>query len=226
MGYYRTYYTPNNAVVAVAGDFETDAMLGRIRGAVRGHSRRAGPAADEQQRAAADAGSARVTVEGPGAISYLEIGYDTPRRPPDPDYYPLVVLDTILGGAKGMSMWGGGTANRSFAALQGPWWTPSWPPMPTPRSAPQLTRTCSAFQRRSAPGIPWPRVEKPAILLAEVQRVDRRAGQRSGAGKGNQADPRPVRLLLRKRNGPGLLARFQRDRRRCELVRGVSWSGW
>ena len=57
-------------------------------------------------------GERRVTVEGPGTTSYLEIAYRAPSAT-HPDYYPLVVLDTILGGAKGMSLWGGGTANRS-----------------------------------------------------------------------------------------------------------------
>src|SRR4030067_3605849 len=29
--HYRTYYIPNNAVLSIAGDFETQAMLDRIR---------------------------------------------------------------------------------------------------------------------------------------------------------------------------------------------------
>ena len=53
-----------------------------------------------------------MTVEGPGTTAYIELGFHAVRTT-DPDYYPMVVLDTILGGAKGMSMWGGGTANRS-----------------------------------------------------------------------------------------------------------------
>jgi zinc protease len=51
-------------------------------------------------------------VEGPGKTQYLEIAYRAPEATHS-DYYPLVVLDTILGGAKGMSLWGGGTSNRS-----------------------------------------------------------------------------------------------------------------
>jgi len=110
-GHYRTYYTPNNAVVAVAGDFESDTMLARIQELFGGIP--AGPtlppftAQEPPQR-----GERRVTVEGPGSTSYLEIAYRAPRAT-DPDYYPLVVLDTILGGAKGMSLWGGGASNRS-----------------------------------------------------------------------------------------------------------------
>jgi zinc protease len=54
----------------------------------------------------------RVTVEGPGTTSYIELGFLVPRATGS-DFYPMVVLDTILGGAKGMSLWGGGTSNRS-----------------------------------------------------------------------------------------------------------------
>jgi zinc protease len=57
-------------------------------------------------------GERRVTVEGPGTTAYLEIAYRAPRAT-DPDFHAMVVLETILGGAKGMSLWGGGTSNRS-----------------------------------------------------------------------------------------------------------------
>lgn len=109
--HYRTYYAPNNAIVAVAGDFDRDAMLGRIAelfGAIP-----PGPplprftAQEPPQR-----GERRVIVEGPGTTAYLEVAFRAPAAT-DPDYHAMVVLDTILGGAKGMSLWGGGTPNRS-----------------------------------------------------------------------------------------------------------------
>lgn len=110
-GYYRTYYTPSNAIIAVAGDFEGDVMLRRIAelfGAIP-----AGPALPPfTAKEPVQRGERRVTVEGPGTTAYVEISFRAVRAT-DPDYYPLVVLDTILGGAKAMSMWGGGTANRS-----------------------------------------------------------------------------------------------------------------
>lgn len=109
--HYRTYYAPNNAIVAVAGDFDRDAMLSRIAelfGAIP-----PGPplprftAQEPPQR-----GERRVIVEGPGTTAYLEVAFRAPAAT-DPDYHAMVVLDTILGGAKGMSLWGGGTPNRS-----------------------------------------------------------------------------------------------------------------
>jgi zinc protease len=109
--YYRRYYVPNNAVVAIAGDFDGDRMLERVEslfGATsRGSAQPAEVTMEPPQR-----GERRVNVEGPGTTSYLEISFRAPRAN-DEDYYPMVVLETILGGAKGMSLWGGGTSNRS-----------------------------------------------------------------------------------------------------------------
>lgn len=110
-GHYRTYYVPNNAIVAVAGDFAPPAMLARIQELFGGIPRSAEPprvtAAEPPQR-----GERRVVVEGPGATAYLEIAF---RAPPatHPDHHPLILLETILSGAKGMSLWGGGGNNRS-----------------------------------------------------------------------------------------------------------------
>jgi zinc protease len=109
--HYRGHYVPNNAIVAVAGDFDSQAMVGRIDelfGPIaRGPAQPAVVPQEPPQR-----GERRVVVEGPGTTSYLEVAYRAPRAT-DPDYFPLVVLDTILGGAKAMSLWGSGTPNRS-----------------------------------------------------------------------------------------------------------------
>ena len=109
--HYRTFYAPNNAIIALAGDFESEAMLARVQelfGAIP-----AGPALPTfRTTEPGQRGERRVVVEGPGTTEYIEIGYHAPNAS-HPDYYPFVVLDTILGGAKGMSLWGGGTSNRS-----------------------------------------------------------------------------------------------------------------
>jgi zinc protease len=109
--HYRTYYTPSNAIVALAGDFDGELMLARIEelfGAIpRGPALPPFTTKEPPQR-----GERRVVVEGPGTTEYIEIGYRAPSTT-HIDYFPLVILDTVLGGAKGMSLWGGGTANRS-----------------------------------------------------------------------------------------------------------------
>ena len=109
--HYRTFYTPNNAIVAIAGDFDANQMLARVQelfGSIPpGPALRPFTMKEPLQR-----GERRVIVEGPGATQYLEIAFRAPNAT-HPDYYPLVILDTILGGPKGMSLWGGGTSNRS-----------------------------------------------------------------------------------------------------------------
>lgn len=109
--HYRTFYAPNNAIVAVAGDFQSDEMLARIEelfGPIPRGPEIPGRVAQEP----AQRGERRVKVEGPGTTSYLEIAYHAPRAT-DPDFFAVMILDTILGGAKGMSLWGGGAPNRS-----------------------------------------------------------------------------------------------------------------
>ena len=109
--HYRAHYIPSRAVIAVAGDFATNAMVARVEELFGGiPSRPAVPAlqvTEPPQR-----GERRVTVEGPGTTAYLEIVFRAPCAT-DADFHSMVVLDTILGGAKGMSLWGGGTSNRS-----------------------------------------------------------------------------------------------------------------
>lgn len=109
--HYLTYYKPNHAIVAVAGDFQSAQMLERIDelfGAIPG-----GPANNYiPTREPPQRGERRVSVEGPGATAYVEMGFHAPRAT-DPDYFPMVILDAILGGAKPMTLWGGGTGNRS-----------------------------------------------------------------------------------------------------------------
>jgi len=109
--YYRTHYVPGGAVVAVAGDFDGSKMLDRVDklfGAIPPGPPRSNHVTEEPPQR----GERRVHVEGPGTTSYIEISF---RAPPasDGDYYPMVILETILSGAKGMSLWGGGTSNRS-----------------------------------------------------------------------------------------------------------------
>ncbi|MGA9532032.1 MAG: pitrilysin family protein [Anaerolineales bacterium] len=109
--YYRSYYAPNNAVLALAGDFDTEAMLDRVReqyGAIP-----AGAAPSVRVRSEpAQRGERQVVVEGPEETPLLEIAYRTPR-PTDPDFYALAVLDSILSGASSFSPYGGALSNKT-----------------------------------------------------------------------------------------------------------------
>ncbi|MBN1537932.1 MAG: insulinase family protein [Anaerolineales bacterium] len=109
--HYRSFYTPNNAVLAIAGDFNTDAMLKRIRelyepipaGATpRRHFRPEPP----QQ------GEINITVEGPGETTYIQIYHHVPEAT-HPDFFCLTVLDSLLTGPSNLNMFGGGISNKT-----------------------------------------------------------------------------------------------------------------
>lgn len=109
--HYRRYYVPNNAVLAVAGDFDTRSMLSRIKelfGSIP-----AGPRPPRLSRVEPpQRGEIRLTVEGPGETAYVQVGY---RFPPatHPDFLPLAVLDSLLTGPSSLNMFGGGLSNKT-----------------------------------------------------------------------------------------------------------------
>jgi len=109
--HYRSYYAPNNAVIAVAGDFQARKMLARLRELFGGLP--PGPAPDQDARPEPpQRGERRVTVEGPGETAYLEMACHAPRAA-DADFLPMVVLDSILAGPSNFNLFGGGTSNKT-----------------------------------------------------------------------------------------------------------------
>lgn len=99
--HYRTYYVPNNAVLGIAGDFETKSMLKRIRELFERIPE--GPTPPRLIRPEPEQnGEIRLFVEGPGETTYIQLAYRSPNAA-HPDYFPLQVLDSLLGGASGLS---------------------------------------------------------------------------------------------------------------------------
>ncbi len=114
--HYKTFYAPNNAIVAAVGDFETGEMLDKIEeyfGNI--------PAAPEPPSLhltePPQRGEKRVVVEGNEETAYLLALYHAPRAT-DQDFFPLVVADAIIGGAKGLPPFGGSSGNRSSRLYQ------------------------------------------------------------------------------------------------------------
>ncbi len=109
--YYKTYYVPNNAVLAVAGDFETDQMLARVKELYEPN-----PTGGEPPRLARpepeQKGELRLSVEGPGATTYVQVCYRFPNAS-HPDFFPLTVLDSLLSGPSSLNMFGGGISNKT-----------------------------------------------------------------------------------------------------------------
>lgn len=109
--HYRNYYIPNNAVLSVAGDFETQAMLDRIRELYEPLAGGAEPSRLDRTEPA-QSGERRVSVEGPGETVYLQVSYRAPAAD-DQDFFALNLLDSLLTGPTNLNMFGGGITNKT-----------------------------------------------------------------------------------------------------------------
>ncbi len=109
--HYRTHYAPNNAIVAVAGDFNAGEMTRIIERAFG----KLEPVADIPQVTAVEplqAAERRVSVAGAAGADYLAIAYHVPAAT-HPDFYALTVLSTILAGSAGSLVGRGSLTNRT-----------------------------------------------------------------------------------------------------------------
>jgi zinc protease len=102
-GYYRRHYVPNNATLVIVGDVDArDAMR---RAAQHFGVIRPGDAAKRPHtREPEQLGERRVTISREGTTAYLKLGYHAPSVN-DPEFFPLLVLDAVLTGAKGLNLW-------------------------------------------------------------------------------------------------------------------------
>ncbi len=113
--HYRANYLPNNAVVAAAGDFDSKAMLKRLRELFEPIP--SGSPPPRLQRPEPQArGEHRLTLEGPGETTYLQICDHAPAGN-DADFFPLTVLDSLLAGPSSLNMFGGGGISNKTSRL-------------------------------------------------------------------------------------------------------------
>ncbi len=101
--HYRRHYTPGNATLVVVGDVDSDEVL---RQAER-HFGNIPPGPRPPRLNVAEPpqlGERRVTVEREGTTAYLKFAYHAPRVT-DPEFFPMLVLDAVLTGAKGLNLW-------------------------------------------------------------------------------------------------------------------------
>ena len=102
-GYYRQYYIPNNATLVVVGDVEADEVLRLAEARFEWIPPAAAPARLHVQEPG-QVGERRVRIDRPGTAAYLKLAYRAPSLT-DSDFYPLLVLDAALTGAKGVNLW-------------------------------------------------------------------------------------------------------------------------
>jgi zinc protease len=93
------------------GDFKTKDMLARLRQLFDKYrpqpQPQLSPRPEPEQK-----GERRVTLTGEGETAYLMAAYHAPKVA-DPDFYPMVALDSILAGASSLNLFGGRTSNKS-----------------------------------------------------------------------------------------------------------------
>jgi len=116
-GHYRRFYTPNNAQVAVAGDFEAQAMLARLSELYAEIP--TGPPAERYALSQVEPplqSEQRLEVTGPGQTTYLQISYRSPAAA-HPDFPVFTVIDSLLTGPSSLNMFGGGGISNKTSRL-------------------------------------------------------------------------------------------------------------
>ncbi len=152
---------PNNATVVVVGDVETDDVLRRVEKQFGGIP--AGPAPRRVSVVEPEQlGERRVEVSREGTTAYLKLAYHAPAVG-DPDFFPMLVLDAILTGAKGINLW------SSFRT-------------PPPQRSARLYRALVERRLASSVGAGLLPTEHPFLYLDFRDRDGRRqpAGRRGG----------------------------------------------
>jgi zinc protease len=102
-GHYRRFYIPNNATLVVVGDVDADDVCRRAEKHFGGIA--AGPEPDRLRvLEPVQAGERRVVVEREGTVGYVKLLYRAPAAD-ESDFFPMLVLDAVLSGAKGVNLW-------------------------------------------------------------------------------------------------------------------------
>jgi predicted Zn-dependent peptidase len=94
VAYFRTYYAPNNCILVLTGDFDTQAALAQIEryfGAIPAQPPPTPPINSEPEQT----GERRVEVHYPAETVSFQVGYKAPAVTSD-DIYVLDVLSSIL----------------------------------------------------------------------------------------------------------------------------------
>ena len=113
--HYKSYYSPSNAVISIAGDFKSESMLERLTALYENL-----PKGDDPPRVnrpePAQRGEHQLTVEGPGDTVLADVSYHAPPAS-HADFFPLLILDSILSGPQGLNMFGGGGISNKTSRL-------------------------------------------------------------------------------------------------------------
>jgi len=99
--FYKKYYSPSNAVLAISGDITSTEAIGKVQ---KYFNSIPGSAVESQPRSVepAQAGERRLLLKGSGSLNYFQISWHAPAAH-DPDYPAFLVLQAILAGTTGVN---------------------------------------------------------------------------------------------------------------------------
>lgn len=113
--HYRDHYSPNNAIIAIAGDFDTAKVIERINSLYEDIPARKNNIFIPEPEGPIQ-GEKHVEIEGMGDTVYLQVTYRSPAAQ-DEDFFSLMVLDSLLTGPTSLSMFGGGSISNKTSRL-------------------------------------------------------------------------------------------------------------
>ncbi|NJO39464.1 MAG: insulinase family protein [Cyanobacteria bacterium RU_5_0] len=97
--YYQTYYTPDNAILVITGDFETDAVLPKVQEIFGQIAKRTGNAPSAGVVPVSEVPQSPIVLQEPGSAALLQIVYPIVDIN-NPDVPAIDLMDAILTGGR------------------------------------------------------------------------------------------------------------------------------
>ena len=113
--HYQSHYLPNNAVLVMAGDFDSDEMLRRIDAAYRDIPAGKVPEQDIQPEGLIE-GPRTIEESGAANVHLTRLTWRAPEGK-NPDIFPLTILDSVLTGPSSLNMFGKGSISNGTSRL-------------------------------------------------------------------------------------------------------------
>lgn len=113
--HYQKYYQPSNAILTLAGDFNSVEMIEKIRETYQNiENIPVLPINLTQESEILKSGE--VIERGAGDTSFMQIAYRAPSAA-DSDFYVFIILDSLLSGPASLNMFGGGGISNKISRL-------------------------------------------------------------------------------------------------------------
>src|SRR5262249_13977561 len=166
--YFRIHYAPNNCVLVLTGDFETRAaraLIEKYFGAIPAQTRSGEPVdAEPEQR-----GERHVDVHYPAENVSVQLGYKAPAAADSADFYPLQVLEAVLGNGESSRLHQAPVYDQQLATSARSSYQPHLPP-PLFEIYVELRPERTAAQGLAAVDTVIARIARDGITAAELQK--------------------------------------------------------